>query len=117
MSQVYYPPGVECFHPDGGPAWNGEAYQAGGCEVTDDMLAFLNLTSISSYITAYCLNPAPDDSCPFGFCPNPDIAGVWSERSSWPRHPLMWRIFKVLLLESPVSGTRVHRGSQRGILT
>lgn len=77
MSEVYFPPGVECFHPDGIGAWNSEGYQTGNCEVTNDMLAFLNLTSsISSYIMAYCLNPAQDDSCPFGFCPNPDIAGV-----------------------------------------
>ena len=75
-SQVYFPPGVECFHPDGGPAWDGNAYQAAGCEVTDDMLAFLNLTQIDNYIGAYCLNPAPDDNCPFGFCPNPDISGM-----------------------------------------
>jgi hypothetical protein len=26
------------------------------------------------YLTVYCLNP-PADICPFGFCPNPDIAG------------------------------------------
>lgn len=75
-SQVYFPPGVECFHPDGSPAWDGNAYQAGGCEVTSDMLAFLNLTQIDNYIAAYCLNPAPDDSCAFGFCPNPDISGM-----------------------------------------
>ncbi|KAF9653696.1 hypothetical protein BDM02DRAFT_3107670 [Thelephora ganbajun] len=76
MSEVYFPPGVECFHPDGSGVWNSQAYQAGSCEVTDDMLAFLNLTNpISNYIATYCLSPAPDDSCPFGFCPNPDVAG------------------------------------------
>ena len=74
---TYFPPGVGCFHPDGTGGWNSTAYQEGGCTVTDDMLAFLNLTSsISSYMGAYCLNPAPDDSCPFGFCPQPDIAGI-----------------------------------------
>ncbi|KAF9788064.1 hypothetical protein BJ322DRAFT_1046832 [Thelephora terrestris] len=75
MSQVYFPPGVECFHPDGNGAWNSSAFQDGQCEVTPDMIDFLNLTSITSYMNAYCLNPARDDNCPFGFCPNPDIAG------------------------------------------
>ena len=74
---TYFPPGVECFHPDGSGGWDKSAYVGGGCTVTPDMLAFLNLTQeISAYMAAYCLNPASDDSCPFGFCPQPDIAGV-----------------------------------------
>lgn len=74
---TYFPPGVECFHPEGSAGWNGDAYAADNCSVTGDMIDFLNLTSsISSYMAAYCLNPAPDDSCPFGFCPNPDVAGM-----------------------------------------
>lgn len=77
MSQVYFPPGVECFHPNGFGAYNATAFKEGDCEVTDDMVQFLNLTSsISNYIAAYCLNPARDDNCPFGFCPNPDITGM-----------------------------------------
>lgn len=35
----------------------------------------LNLTDISKYVAAYCTNPPKDDSCPFDFCPNPEIAG------------------------------------------
>lgn len=79
MSEVYYPPGVECFRPDGGPSWNRNAFEAGSCRVTEDMLDFLNLTSITNYMAAYCLRPAWDDSCPFGFCPNPDISGMQSQ--------------------------------------
>lgn len=73
---TYFPPGVECFHPDGSGGWNKSGYLEENCTVTGDMLTFLNLTVISNYMAAYCLNPAPDDSCPFGFCPQPDIAGV-----------------------------------------
>ena len=73
---TYFPPGVECFHPDGSGGWDKAAYAAGNCNVTEDMLTFLNLTEISNFMAAYCLNPASDDSCPFGFCPQPDIAGV-----------------------------------------
>ncbi|CAL1708936.1 unnamed protein product [Somion occarium] len=44
--------------------------------VTQNMLNFLNLTSDAGlYRQAYCVNPASDDSCPFGYCPNGDIAG------------------------------------------
>ena len=40
------------------------------------MINFLNLTEDpKQYVTVYCLNPPEDDICPFGFCPNPDIAG------------------------------------------
>ncbi|KAF7298764.1 hypothetical protein MIND_00824000 [Mycena indigotica] len=42
-------------------------------DVTATMLQFLNLTDFNKYFDAYCLNP-PDDSCAFGFCPNPDVA-------------------------------------------
>ncbi|KAF7299705.1 hypothetical protein HMN09_00976100 [Mycena chlorophos] len=41
--------------------------------VTNVMLAFLNITNFDSYFAAYCLSP-PDDSCPWGYCPNPDVA-------------------------------------------
>jgi len=85
---TYFPPGVECFHPDGSGGWNNSAYVEGNCTVTEDMLDFLNLTAITSYMAVYCLNPASDDSCPFGFCPNPDIAGVWSRWCSLSGSPL-----------------------------
>ena len=26
--------------------------------------------------TVYCTNPAEDDGCPVGMCPNPDVAGT-----------------------------------------
>jgi len=46
------------------------------CPVTNDMVSFLNLTeSLANYIQAYCLNPPDDDGCPYGWCPNADIAG------------------------------------------
>jgi hypothetical protein len=38
---------------------------------TGGMVDFLNLTSdYSTFIQAYCLNPSPDDSCAYGYCPN-----------------------------------------------
>lgn len=49
-----------------------------GCSVTVDMVKFLNLTgpNFKPYMDAYCLHPPADDDCPFGYCPNPDIAGL-----------------------------------------
>ncbi|KAJ7058113.1 hypothetical protein C8F01DRAFT_1232889 [Mycena amicta] len=44
------------------------------CQVPSaTMINFLNITSPSSYLDVYCNNP-PDDSCAFGYCPNPDVA-------------------------------------------
>lgn len=40
------------------------------------MVSFLNLTDTpDAYKAAYCLNPPSDDTCSFGYCDNPDIAG------------------------------------------
>ncbi|KIJ50522.1 hypothetical protein M422DRAFT_776992 [Sphaerobolus stellatus SS14] len=48
------------------------------CPVTGDMINFLNLTtskSLPKYFLAYCTLGAPqDDGCPYGWCPNSDIA-------------------------------------------
>lgn len=44
--------------------------------ITDSMVSFLNLTSDERlYRQAYCVAPPSDDICPFGYCPNSDIAG------------------------------------------
>ena len=45
--------------------------------VTQSMVDFLNLTtvSLSTFKQAYCINPPEGDNCPFGYCPNPDVAG------------------------------------------
>ena len=40
---------------------------------TPEMINFLNISNVWNYKQAYCLNP-PQDSCAFGYCPNPDIA-------------------------------------------
>ena len=110
---TYFPPGVGCFHPDGSGGWNKGVFAEENCTVTNDMLTFLNLTVISSYMAAYCLAPALDDSCPFGFCPQPDIAGVimnllfvWNLKPAHhgPCHN------QDLLSESPVSLTHVCEG-------
>jgi len=69
-----YPSGAGCFRA---------AFEARSsptdCLVKNDMVSFLNLTSgdfRKSYLTAYCAVGAPsDDGCPYGFCPNNDIAG------------------------------------------
>ena len=70
---IYYPPGVNCSwyewqHP--------ELVEWLNCTMTDSMVNFLNLTeNITRYVSAYCSNPPEDDGCPYGPCPNPDIAG------------------------------------------
>ena len=70
-----YPPDISCFA--GAQFWAPWIFEEYNCSVTDNMVNFLNLTGpdVKSYLTVYCLNPPADDVCPFGFCPNPDIAG------------------------------------------
>ena len=71
---TYYPPDTNCTLLE----WRyPELSQEMNCSVTDGMVGFLNLTgpNITQYLAAYCLNPPGDDSCLYGFCPNPDIAG------------------------------------------
>ena len=66
-----YPPDSYCF-------WDAQFEYRPDCSVTVNMVNFLNLTGTDykRYLAAYCLNPPTDDGCPFGFCPNPDIAGL-----------------------------------------
>ena len=73
----FYPPDTGCFvdWTIFGTFW--ETFAENNCSVTSNMVDFLNLTGpgVWPYVQAYCLNPPGDDDCPFGFCPNPDIAG------------------------------------------
>lgn len=70
-----YPPDIGCFSSL--EWWSADDFKDLGCSVTDNMVGFLNLTGLDSkaYLSVYCLDPPADDVCPFGFCPNPDIAG------------------------------------------
>ncbi|KAJ3484224.1 hypothetical protein NLI96_g5788 [Meripilus lineatus] len=67
--------------------WNVTFWTPGGVcatcgwtppQVSQGMVDFLNLTGSppAAYLQAYCLNPPRDDACPFGYCSNPDIAGI-----------------------------------------
>ena len=69
-----YPPDINCFVQR---YWDPDIFKENNCSVTDNMQGFLNLTgpNVKPFLTVYCLNAPPDDVCPFGFCPNPDIAG------------------------------------------
>ena len=73
-----YPPDIYCF-TEGYPYWFPSLFEENNCSVTENMVNFLNLSGtvidVKPYLTVYCLNPPADDDCPFGFCPNPDIAG------------------------------------------
>ncbi|KAI0080381.1 hypothetical protein K474DRAFT_248409 [Panus rudis PR-1116 ss-1] len=75
MSNVtFWPPGLECIFQcieTADPTICNSCTQS----FPQSAIDFLNLTNPDNYIQAYCLNPANDDSCPFGVCPNPDIAG------------------------------------------
>jgi hypothetical protein len=46
------------------------------CVITNFMVSSLLNTSSSpnAIKSVYCLNPGRTDSCPYGLCPNPDIA-------------------------------------------
>ncbi|KAF7314606.1 hypothetical protein MKEN_00934300 [Mycena kentingensis (nom. inval.)] len=50
--------------------------------VTDTMVKFLNISDYDRYFQSYCLFP-PDDSCEFGFCPNPDVASPTVRASTY----------------------------------
>ena len=71
-----YPPDISCFTGPG-YAGNQTEFKANNCSITSNMVNFLNLTGTdyNGYFAAYCLNPPDNDDCPFGYCPNPDIAG------------------------------------------
>ncbi|KIJ23310.1 hypothetical protein M422DRAFT_56880 [Sphaerobolus stellatus SS14] len=65
------PSSAQCF------AWERFDPTGRNCSVTQDMITFLNLThSFNDYFGAYCLNPPASDGCPYGYCPNSDIAAV-----------------------------------------
>jgi len=49
------------------------------CPTTPDMVDFLNLTlKFKHYFEAYCLHTPVGDGCPYGYCPNGDIAGMFN---------------------------------------
>ena len=71
---MHYPPDINCTLSE----WQDpELVKSLDCSVTDSVVSFLNLTgsNIDRYLAAYCSNPPEDDGCPYGPCPNPDIAG------------------------------------------
>ncbi len=66
LDATQYPTRPACF---GQPGFTNAT-----CTVpTESMIDFLNITTVALYKAAYCDNP-PQDSCAFGYCPNPDIA-------------------------------------------
>ena len=85
-----YPPDIGCF--SGAPYWAPWIFQELNCSVTNNMVNYLNLTGpdVKSYLTVYCLNAPSDDVCPFGFCPNPDIAGPLVRIASESTRALGW---------------------------
>ncbi|KAI0795499.1 hypothetical protein C8Q75DRAFT_746302 [Abortiporus biennis] len=62
------------FIPTNNPCFGGDC--CSNAPVTPAMIDYLNITNTKSYFQAYCVNPASDDDCPYGYCPNPDVAGV-----------------------------------------
>ncbi|KDQ56781.1 hypothetical protein JAAARDRAFT_301158 [Jaapia argillacea MUCL 33604] len=63
-----YPPLPDCFY-------TGSNATCDAVSIT--MLQFLNITNHVTYNQHYCMNP-PQDSCEFGYCPNPDVAGFYT---------------------------------------
>jgi hypothetical protein len=63
---------AECFY---------NAATNASCTISMPMIDYLNLTDLSLYHDAFCANP-PSGVCPFGYCPNPDIAGLFIRLSS-----------------------------------
>ncbi|KAJ7213848.1 hypothetical protein GGX14DRAFT_563426 [Mycena pura] len=84
-----FPDRDSCFNAD--PSFSGP-----GCVPTVQMIAFLNISTPKAYLDAYCLNP-PDDSCAFGFCPNPDVASPAVRVSTY----ITTVVSAILILYSP----------------
>lgn len=64
----FFPDHDLCF----GDSWNSSTV----CQnASDVMITFLNISQggADRYLDVYCSAP-PDDSCAFGYCPNPDVA-------------------------------------------
>ncbi|KAF8517395.1 hypothetical protein BU17DRAFT_91842 [Hysterangium stoloniferum] len=53
------------------------------CPITPDMVASLNLDTFAAFFGAYCLNPPQGDHCPYGYCPNSEIAGLLVRLSAY----------------------------------
>jgi hypothetical protein len=73
-SQPIFPPDATCLANALAEAYPFSEINS-SCSITDPMISFLNLTNFDDYFAHYCLNPPDDDGCPYGFCPNSDIAG------------------------------------------
>jgi len=71
MADNFTPNGAACFAATG----NLTDTLFSPCPVTPDMVNFLNLTQFKNYFEAYCLQTPVGDGCPYGYCPNTDIAG------------------------------------------
>ncbi|THH29813.1 hypothetical protein EUX98_g4369 [Antrodiella citrinella] len=77
VAAAVFPPNTQCFKNVTQFVSTCGSFGNCSCTVTEGMVSFLNLTAGSeAYVAAYCLNPPSDDSCSFGYCNNPDIAGV-----------------------------------------
>ena len=76
--------------PDTGPYWSSvfdcrpedpgvPAEDTFSMSVNQDIFNYFSRPegniNATSFLAIYCLNPLGDDGCPFGLCPNPDIAG------------------------------------------
>ncbi|KAF9781543.1 hypothetical protein BJ322DRAFT_1022954 [Thelephora terrestris] len=77
-NQLTYPPDIDCF-TNGDYSGLLSNFTMNNCSITNNMVKFLNLTgqNYKPYLNAYCTSPPSNDNCPFGFCPNSDIAGLW----------------------------------------
>ena len=79
-----FPPGALCVY-------NAlDNITAPDCPVTNDMISFLNLSATEfwkGYFKAYCaVGPPSDDGCPYGYCPNPDVAGRYYYATWYKNH-------------------------------
>ncbi|KAJ7160917.1 hypothetical protein C8R46DRAFT_1223268 [Mycena filopes] len=62
------------FFPDHDLCFGDPSNTSSICQIPSAvMINFLNISSPGDYLDIYCTNP-PNDSCAFGYCPNPDVA-------------------------------------------
>ncbi|KIJ50521.1 hypothetical protein M422DRAFT_245142 [Sphaerobolus stellatus SS14] len=86
-SPYYFPDDSYCFNYI---ELNDSSLLSGwDCPVTGEMINFLNFTSNTSskpmakYFLSYCLAAPQDDGCPYGWCPNSDIASPLTRTASY----------------------------------
>ena len=82
MASIIYGYSTGTVFPDHDACFGDPSNLSSVCQVPSlTMINFLNITNASTYLDVYC-NAPPDDSCAFGYCPNPGMSTMFGARLS-----------------------------------